>query len=110
MAKIAINGFGRIGRLFLRAAFANAPAGAKALAGRSAGQGSLEIVAINDLGNLENLAYLLRYDTVYGRYDREIKIEKSKIKIDGKEVLVFQEKDPAKLPWKDLGIDFLVII
>ena len=93
MAKIAINGFGRIGRLFFREALGNP---------------NLEIVAVNDLGNLENLAYLLKYDTVYGRYDREIKIEKSKIKIDGKEVLVFQEKDPAKLPWGDLGIDVAI--
>src|SRR3989344_522112 len=93
MAKIAINGFGRIGRLFFRAALGNP---------------NLEIVAINDLGDLENLAYLLKYDTVYGRYDKEIKMEDGNLVVDGKAVKCFQEKDPAKLPWKDLGIDVAI--
>jgi len=98
MAKIAINGFGRIGRLFFRAAFAKA----------SAGQGGFEVVAINDLGNLENLAYLLKYDTVYGRYDKEVKMEGGNLVVDGKAVKCLQEKDPAKLPWKDLGVDVAI--
>ena len=93
MAKIAINGFGRIGRLFFRDAI---------------GDPNLEIVAINDLGDLENLAYLLKYDTVYGRYDKEIKMEDGNLVVDGKAVKCFQEKDPAKLPWKDLGIDVAI--
>lgn len=93
MAKIAINGFGRIGRLFFRAAISNP---------------NLEIVAINDLGNLENLAYLLKYDTVYGRYGKEIKMEGSNLVVDGKAVKCLQEKDPAKLPWKDLGVDVAI--
>ncbi|MDP3991829.1 MAG: glyceraldehyde 3-phosphate dehydrogenase N-terminal domain-containing protein, partial [Candidatus Colwellbacteria bacterium] len=93
MAKIAINGFGRIGRLFFRNALGNP---------------NLEIVAINDLGNLENLAYLLKYDTVYGRYDKEIKIEGGSLVVGGKAVKCLQEKDPAKLPWKDLGIDVAI--
>jgi len=93
MAKIAINGFGRIGRLFFRDAIGNP---------------NLEIVAINDLGDLENLAYLLKYDTVYGRYDKEIKMEDGNLVVDGKAVKCFQEKDPAKLPWKDLNIDVVI--
>ena len=93
MAKIAINGFGRIGRLFFR---------------ETIGNPNLEIVAINDLGNLENLAYLLKYDTVYGRYDKEIKVEGGNLVVDGKAVKCLQEKDPTKLPWKDLGIDVAI--
>lgn len=97
MAKIAINGFGRIGRLFFRAAFAKA----------SAGQAGFEIVAINDLGDLDNLAYLLKYDTVYGRFN-DVKIEGGDLVVGGKRVKCFQEKDPAKLPWKDLGVDVAI--
>lgn len=97
MAKIAINGFGRIGRLFFRQAF---------------GKPGLEIVAINDLGDVENLAYLLKYDTVYGRYGKEVKTQSSKDKtalvVDGKEVQVLQVREPAQLPWKDLGVDVAV--
>ncbi|MEK9168525.1 MAG: type I glyceraldehyde-3-phosphate dehydrogenase [Patescibacteria group bacterium] len=94
-AKIAINGFGRIGRLFFRQIFNNP---------------NLNIVAINDLGDLENLAYLFKYDTVYGRFDKEIKIDKEKnvLVVDGKTIKFFQEKEPAKLPWKDLGVDIVV--
>ncbi len=95
MTKIAINGFGRIGRLFFRQAF---------------GQSNLEIVAINDLGDLENLAYLLKYDSVYRTFQREIKADKGKnvLIVDGKEIKFLQEKDPAKLLWKDLGIDLVI--
>ena len=94
-AKIAINGFGRIGRLFFRQAL---------------GQPNFEIVAINDLGDLENLAYLLKYDTVYGHFDKEIKIDKEKnvLVVDGKTIKFFQEKEPAQLPWKDLEIDIVI--
>jgi glyceraldehyde 3-phosphate dehydrogenase len=95
MAKIVINGFGRIGRLFLRQAL---------------GEPELEIVAINDLGDLENLAYLLKYDTVYGRCNKKIEADKEKKEflIDGQKIKFFQEKDPLKLPWKDLGIDIVI--
>lgn len=97
MTKIAINGFGRIGRLFFRQSFGNQ---------------DFEITAINDLGDIENLAYLLKYDTIYGRYERQISNDKSQIPnkliVDGKEILFLQEKDPAKLPWKDLGIDIVI--
>jgi glyceraldehyde 3-phosphate dehydrogenase len=93
MAKIAINGFGRIGRLFFRAAWAN-PA--------------LEIVAINDLGDIQNLAYLLRYDTTYGRFDKKVEVSGTDLVVEGKTVKVVQVKDPAQLPWKDLGVDIAV--
>src|SRR3989344_1544552 len=94
-AKIAINGFGRIGRLFFRQAFL-CP--------------ELEIAAVNDLGDVENLAYLLKYDTVYGRFSAEVKANKEKniITVNGKDIQVFQVKDPAELPWRDLGIDIAV--
>ncbi|MFN7088431.1 MAG: type I glyceraldehyde-3-phosphate dehydrogenase [Candidatus Paceibacteria bacterium] len=95
--RIAINGFGRIGRLFFRLAF---------------GRPELEFVAINDLGDCDNLAYLLKYDTVYGRYSKEVKTKnergKSYLVVDGKEILFLQEKDPTKLPWKDLDIDIAI--
>ncbi|MDP3901838.1 MAG: type I glyceraldehyde-3-phosphate dehydrogenase [bacterium] len=99
MKKIAINGFGRIGRLFFRQAF---------------GMGDLEIVAINDLGDIENLAYLLKYDSVYRTYDKEISVKRNtdgiggELTVDGHKILIVQEKDPAKLPWKDLKIDVAV--
>lgn len=91
--KIAINGFGRIGRQFFKVAF-NEPA--------------IQIIAINDLGSLENLAYLLEYDTVYGHYDKKIEIQKDNLIIGGKKIKFFQEADPLKLPWKDLDIDIVV--
>ncbi len=96
-ARIAINGFGRIGRLFFRQAF---------------DEEGLEIVAINDLGDIENLAYLLKYDSVYRTYPGEIKTKtadgKSYLVVDGREIIVVQEKEPTKLPWKDLQIDIAV--
>ncbi|MBI3335143.1 MAG: type I glyceraldehyde-3-phosphate dehydrogenase [Candidatus Portnoybacteria bacterium] len=95
--KIAINGFGRIGRIFFRQAFDRA---------------DFNIRALNDLGDVENLAYLLRYDSVYGRYDKNVKCQMSNVKcsliVDNKEIPVFQEKDPVKLPWKDLNVDVVV--
>lgn len=95
MARIALNGFGRIGRLFLR---------------QASEMPGLDIVAINDLGDLENLAYLLKYDTVYGRYTRQVTSDTAKgiLKIDNKEIKVLQIKDPAELPWKDLKIDIVI--
>lgn len=95
--KIAINGFGRIGRSFFRLAF---------------DRSELEIVAINDLGNLNNLAYLLRYDSVYRKYNKKIEVrqnkDEQKLIVDGKEIIVVQQKDPSFLPWKDLNIDVAV--
>ncbi len=93
MAKIAINGFGRIGRLFFRQAFSDP---------------HLDIVAINDLGDAKNLAYLLKYDTVYRSYDKEVKDAPGKLIVGGKEIKFLQEKEPTKLPWKDLDVDIVV--
>ncbi len=91
--KVAINGFGRIGR----AAF------------RIIGQRSdCEVVALNDLGSVDNLAYLLKYDTPYGRYEKEVSSDNSGLIVGGKKIPVFAEKDPAKLPWKDLGVDVVL--
>lgn len=91
--KVAINGFGRIGRLVLRIAL---------------GKPNVEVVAVNDLVPPDNLAYLLKYDTVHGTYKGEIKAEESAIIIDGKRIEIFSEKDPTKLPWKSLDIDYVV--
>ncbi len=66
------------------------------------GAGSLIIVAVNDLTDTKTLAYLLKYDSVYGRYKRPVSAPDSKLKVDGKKVRVFAEKEPARLPWKDL--------
>lgn len=97
MAKVAINGFGRIGRAFFRLAWEKP---------------EVEIAAINDLGNVENLAYLLKYDSAYGvqSYNIEAKMDGDKhaLVVDGKEIPVFSEKDPKALPWGDLGIDVVV--
>ncbi|MGC9046692.1 MAG: type I glyceraldehyde-3-phosphate dehydrogenase [Minisyncoccia bacterium] len=93
MLKIAINGFGRIGRLFFRQGFNNK---------------NFAIVAINDLGNVENLAYLLKYDSVYGIYDKTVEIKNGNLIVDGQEIKFLQEKDPTKLPWKDLNIDVVI--
>src|SRR5271156_488361 len=94
-ARVAINGFGRIGRLFFRQAFE---------------MSDLEIVAINDLGDVENLAYLLKYDSVYGRYGKEVKADMAngKLIVDGKEINFIQVKDPTQLPWKDMQIDIAI--
>jgi glyceraldehyde 3-phosphate dehydrogenase len=86
---IAINGFGRIGRTFFRQAFSSP---------------EIDIVAINDLGDIENLAYLLKYDSVYGKSDFSISTKGKVLIIDGKNIPFFQEKDPSKLPWDDLGV------
>ncbi len=93
--RVAINGFGRIGRLFFRQAF---------------GLPNIEIVALNDLGDVENLAYLLKYDTVYGRFDKEIKTDAAngKLIVDGKEINFLQVKDPTQLPWKAMNIDLVI--
>ncbi|MBI2627288.1 MAG: type I glyceraldehyde-3-phosphate dehydrogenase [Parcubacteria group bacterium] len=102
--RIAINGFGRIGRIFFRQAFSNA---------------DVEIVAINDLGTAQNLGYLLRHDTVYRNYEKEVVVtdgqpsqdasaRRGKLIVDGKEILLLQESDPTKLPWRDLNIDIVV--
>ncbi len=90
MANVAINGLGRIGRAVLKILLETPGA---------------EIKGINDLVPTENLAYLLKFDTVYGRYEREVEHEKGCLVIDGKKYRADAEKDPSRLPWKDLDID-----
>ena len=92
MIRVAINGFGRIGRAFTRLS-----------QGRN-----IEIVAVNDLGSLEDLAYLLKHDTVYGKAPFSVEVKLQQLVIDGKEVKFFSEKDPGVLPWKNLAIDVVV--
>ncbi|MFA7202021.1 MAG: type I glyceraldehyde-3-phosphate dehydrogenase [Candidatus Paceibacterota bacterium] len=93
--KIAINGFGRIGRLLLRQIIKHP---------------EIEVVAINDLGSLKNLAYLFQYDSVYKTYTGSVLVneEKQNLIIDGKEIHFLSQRDPMQLPWKDLGIDVVV--
>jgi len=91
--KIAINGFGRIGRIFFRHAF-ECP--------------DMEIIAVNDLAAPENMAYLLKYDTVYGPYEKSVEIKNSEMIVDGKKIKILQEKEPSQLPWKELDIDIVI--
>lgn len=93
--KVAINGAGRIGRAFLKLALV---------------ENDIEIVAINDLSDIDNIAYLLKYDTAYGRstFLPIVGNDKKSISIHGKEIKYFSEKDPVNLPWKDLGIDVVI--
>ncbi len=92
MTKVAINGFGRIGRLVLRALF-------------ESGRKDIQVVAINDLGDVKSNAHLLRYDSVHGRFPFDVKITDNSMEIQGHKIAVVAQPDPAKLPWKDLGID-----
>jgi glyceraldehyde 3-phosphate dehydrogenase len=91
--KVAINGFGRIGRNLVRCSYKNP---------------EVEYVAVNDLTNPEVLAHLLKYDSVLGRFDGTVEVKSGNIVIDGKPVRVFSEKDPAKLAWSDLGAQIVV--
>jgi len=91
--RVGINGFGRIGRMIVRAA-------------KKDGRGKdLDFVAVNDLTDTKTLAHLFRYDSVHGIYPGSVEARNDSIVIDGDEVRVLSEKDPAKLPWKDLGVD-----
>jgi len=92
--KIAINGFGRIGRPTFRRILDSHP--------------DLEVVVINDLTDTETLAHLLKYDSLYGIYQRSIKAGEDELMVDGKKVKILKEANPAKLPWKELGIDVVL--
>jgi glyceraldehyde 3-phosphate dehydrogenase len=94
MVKVGVNGFGRIGRNFLRAAIA-----AKA---------PIEIVAINDLTSIETLAHLIKYDSILGRFDQEVLHDDNSLTVGGKKIRVFAEKDPAALPWSSVGAEIVV--
>ena len=90
--RVAINGFGRIGRNVLRAIY-------------ESGRKDIEVVGINDLGPVETNAHLLRFDSVHGRFPHEVKVEGDSIVIGSNKIKVTAERDPSKLPWKDLGVD-----
>jgi glyceraldehyde 3-phosphate dehydrogenase len=92
-AKVAINGFGRIGRNVFRV---------------SSKRSDVEIVAINDMFAADQLAHLLKYDSVYGQFDGTVEVVKDGLKVNGKTIKVTSEKDPAKLPWKALGVDLAI--
>ncbi len=92
--KIGINGFGRIGRNFLRAALAKGS--------------DLEIVAVNDLTDNKALAHLLKYDSITGRIDATVELDGDKIIVNGKPIVVLEERDPANLPWGALGVDIVI--
>ncbi|MFN3301688.1 MAG: type I glyceraldehyde-3-phosphate dehydrogenase [Patescibacteria group bacterium] len=92
MTKIAINGFGRIGRPTFKIAL----------------EKGLDIVAINDLTDTKTLAYLLKYDSLYGRYEKEIDFDKENLIVNGRKIRILAEKDPLNLPWKELGIDIVL--
>lgn len=92
MYKVAINGLGRIGRATLKILLENP---------------EIELVGLNDLLPPDNLAYLLKYDSVYGRYEKQVKVEEDNLVIADKKYPFFNEKDPAQLPWGDLGVDIV---
>ncbi|HHQ41270.1 MAG TPA: type I glyceraldehyde-3-phosphate dehydrogenase [Chromatiales bacterium] len=94
--KVAINGFGRIGRNVLRALYE---------AGRT---NEIQVVAINDLGNAQTNAHLTRYDTVHGRFAGSVEVDGDYLVVNGDRIRVFAERDPAKLPWGELGIDVVM--
>jgi glyceraldehyde 3-phosphate dehydrogenase len=92
MVRIAVNGLGRIGRSFLKIALDK----------------KLDIVAVNDLGDINSLVYLIKYDSVYGNYENKVEAGKDFIKINNKKIKVFSEKDPENLPWKELDVDIVI--
>ena len=91
--KIGINGFGRIGRLVFK---------------RMMAMGGFDVVAINDITDAKTLAHLLKYDSVHGKYPGEVKTTENGISVNGKEIKILAEKDPANLPWKALGVDIAI--
>jgi len=95
MIKIAINGFGRIGRNTLRALYENGY------------QDRFQVVAINDLVPIESNAHMLQYDTAHGRFNAKIEFDEDSISIEGQRVAAFSQRDPAQLPWKDLDVDIV---
>ena len=92
--RVGINGFGRIGRNFWRAAMAS--------------DHDIEIVAANDLGDVATMAHLLKYDSVLGRLEQDVKVTGEGIEVGGKPIKILAERDPGKLPWGDLGVDVVV--
>jgi len=97
LAKIGINGFGRIGRNAYRAA----------LEMRGFGK-EFDIVAVNDVAPVDSLAYLLKYDSIYGKLDKEVKVDGSGISVDGRRLEITQFKDPGEIPWRKFGVDVVI--
>ncbi len=95
VTRIGINGFGRIGRLVLRAN-----------EGRNAGK--VEVAAVNDLTDAETNAHLLKYDTNYGRYPGKVEANNGDLVVDGRSIKVFSERDPAQIPWSEMGVDLVI--
>ncbi len=93
MKQLAINGFGRIGRAALKVIM---------------GTSELEVIAVNDLMSIENAAYLLKYDSIYGIYEKEVSIQDKYLIVGNKKILFLSEKDPANLPWKNLNVDVVI--
>ncbi|HAR39843.1 MAG TPA: type I glyceraldehyde-3-phosphate dehydrogenase [Coprothermobacter sp.] len=94
MAKVGINGFGRIGRQVFKSLFERHP--------------EIEVVAVNDITDTKTLAFLLKYDSTYGQFNAEIGYDADHITVDGHQIKVFAEKDPANIPWKDLGVEVVI--
>ncbi len=92
--RVGINGFGRIGRNFFRAALARG--------------GDFDVVAFNDLGDVETMAHLLKYDSVLGRFEHDVEVRDGSLVVDGTEIRGLAERDPASLPWADLGVDVVI--
>jgi glyceraldehyde 3-phosphate dehydrogenase len=97
LIKIGINGFGRIGRNVYRAAVENSGFGK-----------DFDIVAVNDIAPIDSLAYMLKWDSVYGKLDRQVKVEGTAINVGGRKLEITQAKDPAEIPWKKLGVDVAI--
>lgn len=93
MKKIAINGMGRIGRASLKIIL-NTP--------------ELELVAVNDIAPIDNIAYLLKYDSVHGAFEKDVKIEANNLVIDGEQIPFYNERNPADLPWSELGVEVVI--
>ena len=95
--KVAINGFGRIGRLVLRASILNSEAWKE-----------LDFVAVNDITNADTMAHLLKYDTIHRTLASDVSVKNGNLVVNGKEIKVTMEKDPNNLPWKSMGVDIVV--
>ncbi|RYH02973.1 MAG: aldehyde dehydrogenase, partial [Alphaproteobacteria bacterium] len=95
VVKVGINGFGRIGRNVLRAIY-------------ESGRKDIDVVAVNDLGPVETNAHLMRYDSVHGRFPHEVKVSGDVISVGSESFKVYAERDPAKLPWGELGVDIVM--
>ena len=93
--RVAINGFGRIGRLVLRAIIESK-------------NKQINVIAINDLGSIEANAHLLKYDSIHGRFEKEIELTSGGMNIAGNEIRVYSERQPKKLPWSELKIDLVL--